>query len=288
MNFFRCGSLSLSAVLCTLLLAPTYTHAEPKGSYKNTIYATHRIVQELDKILTDSVSRLNETLADLVARVESAERQTRELMSIAQENQRKLDALQRNLTELTVTLYRHLDLSPPVPVVASAPFSAPRTIDVQTGGITVHRPIGGPLADSAALRNPEAGLIDAPNPTAHYRGAQQLYANEEYALALERFSEHLTLFPDSKQASNAQYWKAHCYFKMGEYEAANTEFELLRTRHPESGKVPIAMHNQAVAYSRLGKNARAEALFLKLIEEHPDDVATEGAREKLRQLRSLN
>ena len=95
-------------------------------------------------------------------------------------------------------------------------------------------------------------------------------------------------FPDSPRIDNAQYWKAHCGFKMADYEFAITEFEVLRNRYPRSAKVPIAMHNQAVAYSRLGQNARAEELFQKLIQDFPDDVATEGAREKLKQLQELN
>lgn len=288
MKFLRYESRVLVAVVCMLLVTPVSRGAESKGNYKNTIYATHRIVQELERTLNGSVSRLNETAADLVARVEASERHARALMSIAEENQRKLDTLQRSLTELTVTLYRHLDLSPPVPAVASAASPRGRSVDVQTGGITFERPTAGQGLNSTEFRNPEASVLDAPNPDAHYRGAQQLYANEEYALSLERFVEHLTLFPNSKHTSNAQYWKAHCYFKMGEYESANAEFEILRNLHPDSGKVPIAMHNQAVAFSRLGQNARAEALFLKLIEEYPDDVATEGARAKLRQLRTLN
>lgn len=287
MKFPRRESLTVVAILCVLLPVPASHGAEPRGNYKNTIYATHRIVQELEKTMNGTLSRLNDTTIDLVSRVEASERRSRELLSIAEENQRKLDTLQRSLTELTVTLYRHLDLSPPVPAVALAPRGGARSIDVQTGGITVERPVLGQVSSNAAFENPEA-VLETPNPDAHYRGAQQLYANEEYALALERFVEHLTLFPQSKHTSNAQYWKAHCYFKMGEYESANTEFEILRERHPNSGKVPIAMHNQAVAFSRLGQNARAEALFLKLIEEYPDDVATEGARAKLRQLRSLN
>ena len=75
---------------------------------------------------------------------------------------------------------------------------------------------------------------------------------------------------------------------MGQNSEAITGFDDLRAQYPDSGKVPSAMHNQAVAYSRLGQNARAIELFQRLIREYPDDVATVGAREKLRQLQNLN
>lgn len=292
-----------AAVVCGLVLAVGLVGCEtvPSGGsaqLRNTVYATHKLTQNLDRNLARSLERLNETSAELVARLESSDVTTRTVLSVAEENQVKLETLQRRLDELTVTLYRHLNLSPPVAVApvspgprASATPSSPPSgvVNVESGNIVVQPPVENLAGETVPAQPPTpAQTVSPEDADSHYRRAQQLYASEEYALARQQFNSYLTLFPNTKYAANAQYWRAHCYFKTGDYEECILEFETLRTNYPTSGKVPIAMHNQAVAYSRLGQNERAKDLFEKLIREYPDDVATEGARVKLRQLQELN
>ena len=241
--------------------------------------------------VNSSMQRLNETTAELVAISNANTRETRRILSAVEENQIRLDRIERQLRELTATLYKHFELSPPLTGVPAAPVQpVPRRLDIDSEGITVQPPSSDPGRQRVQAPSPTTvtAVPSSVDADTEYRKAQSLYANEEYGLALERFDSFLTRFPNSPRIDNAQYWKAHCGFKMGDYEFAITEFEVLRNRYPRSAKVPIAMHNQAVAYSRLGQNARAEELFQKLIEEYPDDVATEGAREKLKQLQELN
>ena len=266
---------------------------------RSTVYATHRMVQDLSQNLSGTVEQLSGTSAELVARIGATDQQMRELVSVAQENQYKLEQLQYSLDTLTATLYRHLNLSPPEQAVLPAPRRpVSRGQDFTRGQIVVEPPAGLPQPDTAVTRavtppptftpfdrGPRTAGVEE---NAHYRQAQQLYAGENYAEALRQFEEHLTMFPSSEHAAKASYWLAHCHFKLGQYPEAIGGFDRLRTDYPDNNKVPIAMHNQAVAYSRLGQNARAIELFQRLIREHPDDVATEGAREKLRQLQSLN
>lgn len=300
--------ISLGAVLATSGCAS----AGPSGDeLRNTIYATHRMVQNLDDNLSGTVSQLTQTTADLSARVDASDQQLRELNSLALENQRKLETLQASLDSLTTTLYRHFNLSPPQPITAPPPAGGP----VQRPGVTIEPPPGrtpGPSAtppqgqpqsqttqpgvqvtppaqpqgtqETSGEFTPPTGMDEI----SHYRSAQQLYAREDYAAALEKFKEDLQLFPDSPNADNATYWMAHCYFKLGDYQQAIDGFEQLRAKYPNSDKVPTAMHNEAVAYSRLGQNARAIELFQRLIREYPDNPATESARQKLRQLQDLN
>ena len=116
------------------------------------------------------------------------------------------------------------------------------------------------------------------------RYAKALYDQEDYGASLRRFEEFLKQFPNGPNAANASYWRAHCHFRLNDYPMAIQGFEEFRTKFPTSDKVPTAMHNQAVAYSRLGQNQRAIELFQLQIKEYPDHPATEGAREKLRQL----
>ncbi len=256
---------------------------------RSTVFATHRMVQDLNENLSGTVAQLNGTTAELVARIGASDQQMRELMSVAQENQYKLEQLQYSLGTLTATLYRHLNLSPPEPATLPSPSRPPGGMpEITRGEILVEPPVGAPQPDTSVTAigaDPAALSLEADS---HYRQAQQLWANEEYAQALRQFEEHLANYPNSEHRAKAAYWRAHSHLKMGEFPEAISGFNELRSQYPDSDKVPIAMHNQAVAYSRLGQNARAIELFQRLIREYPDDVATEGAREKLRQLQTLN
>ena len=246
---------------------------------RSTVYDTHRMTQKLDT----SLSRLNETTAELLVRIEASDREMRRLMSVAEENQVKLELLQQSIDDLTATIYKQFNLSPPSRRTPRGPARPPSPVDMEGEGIIVVPPDGTqPFLPSVDLIPPPP--LDA---EAHYRQAQNMYSTQDYGRALEQFSTHLALFPASKYVGNAQYWRAHCLFKLGEFETAIDEFDLFRTRYPTSGKVPTAMHNQAVSFSRLGQSERAKELFKDLILQYPNDAAAESAREKLRSLQGL-
>jgi tol-pal system protein YbgF len=330
------------ACVGAVFVAPGCATGAPSGDeLRNTIYSTHRMVQNLDANLAGTVSDLTQTAATLTARMDSTDQELRNLSSLAVENQRKLEQLQASLDSLTTTLYRHFNLSPPPPVstpsftpgVTPSPgaprggvvVQPPRTVPQSTlppttqpqfqqptqqpqtqqpqgspaptpvpGGVSAEAPP--PLESTGVVPQTAPPISAAPtqpqqqpqqpgvDEITHYRAAQQLYAREDYANALKQFEEHLQMFPNSANAANAAYWKAHCYFKLGDYPQAIIGFEDLRSKYPTSDKVPTAMHNQAVAYSRLGQNQRAIELFEMLIRDYPNDPATVGAQDKLRQL----
>ena len=283
------------AVALMLLTSGCASAGGSSDQLRSTVYATHRMVQDLNQNLSGTVTQLTSTTAELVARLGASNQEMRELMSIAQENQYKLEQLQYSLDTLTATLYRHLNLSPPEPALPAPSRPIGRAPERTRGDIVVEPPLGWPQPDTSGtdLRpgfrpGSPPSVTQTIDEDAHFREAQQLYASDDYMAALGRFEEHLSLFPDSEHRAKATYWRAHCHFKMGEFGEAISGFNELRDQFPNSDKVPTAMYNQAVAYSRLGQNARAIELFQRLVREYPDAVATEGARGALRQLRSLN
>ncbi len=307
----RYRDTAILGCLCAALVFPGCASAGPSGDddLRSTVFATNRIVQNLDTNLSGTVAKLSDTAATMAARLDTTDGELRQLSSLAAENQRKIERLQSSLDSLTATLYRHFNLSAPQPIAAPAlSFPSPGPAPAQTGGVVVQppstlgqRPVAPVSAGPTEILPPLEGAapaITAPPSTVtappaatpgvdeveHYRAAQQLYAREDYASAMKQFDEHLKLYPNSANAANAAYWKAHCSFRLNDYPLAIQGFEELRTKYPTSDKVPTAMHNQAVAFSRLGQNQRAIELFQQLIREYPDHPATEGAREKLRQL----
>lgn len=300
MKRYLIASLSVSLLTSGCATAGGISSGGSSSQLSNTVVQTHRMVQNMEQNLTGSVSTLTRTTAEIAARLNSNEQETRRLLSMAEENQRKLDTLQYSLDDLIATLYKEMNLTPPTrvtmptqPGIGTTPatLGQPQTLtqplltQPETGPKITPPPTLPPTIDTALPVTEAPGAAD---PAAHYRAAQESYTNADYATALQQFDEHIRMHPDSPHLSNATYWKAHCYFKMGDYAQAVEGFDALRTQYPTSVKVPIAMHNEAVAYSRLGNMERAKALFQQLIREYPDDVATEGARDKLRQLQGLS
>ncbi len=315
----RFRSLAAFGCVGAVLVFPGCASAGPsQDELRSTIYATHRMVQNLDTNLSGTVAKLSDTAATMSTRLDATDQELRQLSSMAADNQRQIQRLQASLDSLTATLYRHFNLTAPAPVASAPQFTTPTPIQQGTGVVVqqptgvVTRPAptttGGPTeilppldaagtAPGATVTPPPAPTIQqpvtaAPAPAATaspadvelYRAAQQLYSQENYAAAQKQFDEHLKQFPNSPNAANALYWKAHCSFRMDDFAQAIQGFEELRTKYPTSDKVPTAMHNQAVAYSRMGQNARAIELFEQLIAKYPDEPATQSAREKLKQL----
>lgn len=279
--------LALSFVLLSSGCATAGAPAGGSGQLQNTVYQTHRMVQEL----SGSVTTLTQTTAEISARMDSSEQEVRRLVSIAEENQRKLEGLQFTLDQLTATLYQQFNLSPPVrPNIPPQPGLNPGVIPDQPG-IQVQPPapqpqITRPTTTPPEIAPPETTLAPS-DPTEHFRGALTLYGDDHFAPALAQFEAHITDFPRSPYVGDAVYWRAQCYLKIGNYAESIKGFDNFRSQYSSSSKISTAMHNEAVAYSHIGQPERAKALFQQVIREYPDSVAAVGAREKLRLLQGL-
>lgn len=259
---------------------------------ETTIYDMHRRVVKLDKSLDESVTKLNETTAELIARVDESDQQTRQMKTIAEENQVKLDNLARDLTELKTTLYRHLNLTASMPgalppagvgvegeAVGNVEILPPSAASGPAIGVgTAVPPTGGTLA-------PAASPIGGGDPRAEYQQAQKSYANEDYEQALRQFDEYLQKYPNDESASNAQFWKAKCYMNVNKFQEAIQEFEKMRTNYSTSTKVPFAVHNEAVAYSKLGQMDKAQSLLQEVVDKYPVSPAADQAKSDLKKLK---
>jgi len=282
---------------------------------QTTVYDTHRRMVKLDRELEDSVGRLNETTATLLARVDESDQQTRMLRGLIEENQQKLDALTREVRDMRATLYRHWGLTAPatgdgavrdvVPgqVTVESPHtlrqdgqtparhelldSAPAPTDQFSAGpaATPDAAMGTEREYTAAPPTAAAGGLD--DPRVLYQQAQRSYSQDDFAAALNQFDAYLTrhMNEDPSLSANAQFWKAKCLMNLERYAESVQAFESLRANFPTSTKVPFAMHNQAVAHSRLGQTAQAERLMEAVIEQFPISPAADQARADLQKLR---
>ncbi len=273
---------------------------------QTTIYDMHKRIVKLDKDLGDSITKLNETAATLSVRVDEMDQQTRQLNSMMEDNQKRLDEIGRDLSKFKADMYRHLGVTAP----GTGPMLAPGQ-NVTTGVPTIEQPGRTPaggvvqgqniLTDSAANPVPGSQPVDevaaaaapaagaaapaAGDPKAVYAQAQRTYANNDFPNAMQQFDAFLKQYPNNADmAPNALFWKAKCLLNMEKYQDSITAFEDLRTKFPNNSKVPFAMHNQAVAYSRLGKNDEAKRLMQAVVDQFPMSPVAEQAKSDLQRL----
>jgi len=267
-----------------LLLVVTSGCTTAGGQGQGSSAETRQLLLNLNRTVTGSMQRMNETTAELLTRIESSEQQTLRLLSIAEENQMRLDNLQRNLDDLTATLYRSLNLTanPGTRNFGDRiqPGRSPGT-DVGGSSVTSERPatpltIVDPVIDAEEER---AALA-----IAHYDRAQGYYKSKEYLLGEQEFGSFLKQYANTERAGAAQHWRGMCLFRLNQYQEAIAELELVEKNYPESDKVPWAIHTQAVAYTHLNQPARAMERLKVIIRDYPDGVVAVTAREHLKLL----
>ena len=281
--FSACFGIGVSSVL----LAGCVTAANDPVA--DSVYTTHRIVRNIERDLAPRVSQLNETSADLLARVEESDTQVRRLQTVVEENQVKLDSLQARLDEIAQVLYRYLNVAPP-----SGSFVSPSI----AGGVDV---VGEPeilppgdLTEPSATLTPSTPSGPAPSPppvvppvatsnaVADYNEALRSLNSTDYEKALEQFGRFVEQYPNNDYTHRAQFWKGECHFRLKQYNQAITEYERLRADFPHSPKCPTSMYQQAVAHSRLEQRDKMVTLLTELVEKYPaDDPAVERARTAL-------
>jgi len=313
----------LTTALAGVVLMATGCSTMGGGSQmQNTIVDTHRRVANIEKNIEGSVNRLNESTAELLARVDASDQQVKALQGTVEENSVRLQALSKNLETLTSRLYQErgfstgtrvttpsevgggpvrvlppgaqpepdgMSLMAPVPpagaavppagaaVPPAAPAVPPAAAIPPTAAVPPAAPAAPPVAAAPAAAS-------SGSPEEDYQKAQRSFAEQNFPAALEQFSGYLQRYPNSDNASNAQFWKAKSLQSMEQYAQAIAEFEALRNVYANSVKVPYAMHQQAVCHSRLGQSERAIELFQQVIKDFPTTPAADQAKSDLKKL----
>ncbi|MFM1918771.1 MAG: hypothetical protein RLZZ303_405 [Candidatus Hydrogenedentota bacterium] len=278
---------SCAALALISLVGCATSMASSKGQMEATVYDIHRRVVKLDNGLDGTLQQMNA----LVERLNQSDENIRRTLSLAEENQRKIDALQKDLSDLKSKAYGQWGLTAPR-ATPGVTIEAPKTTDNLTPVEITPAPMAGSDPVEAApppAPAPAPGAAAAPastqDPQEHYQRAQRDYSNGDFQKAKAAFEEHLRLWPGSESASNALFWKAKCNLKLGDNQGAISDFEQLRREYSSSTKVPFAMHNQAVAYSNMGDVARASALLEEVVANYPVSPAAEQAKVDLQKLR---
>ncbi len=290
------------ALLSTLLLT---AGCGTLGSSRtrNTIYDTNMRVRKLDENLGASVNKLTETTATLMARVNESDAQMRQLQTLTEENQSKLESLSKDVSELKGSIYKRMGLSvspgmsagvtvePPARTPAPGAPMTPAAPESAMPAPSVSAPMSGVPSTTApatvATPATPAGPATAGggDGTALYQSAQKTWESGDWAQALQRFDEFLQKYPSHESSGNAQFWKAACLLNLNKNQEASQEFEKVRANYPTSNKVPMAMRSEAVALSRLGQVDQATKLLQDVVANYPTSPAAEQAKKDLEKLK---
>lgn len=254
-----------------------------------------RIVR-IDKNVTQSVGKLNTTTAELIARVNASDEETRRLSSLLEENQVKLEDIEQTLNQLARTVHSQWELTPPRGTFTQTTPPEGAVVEIEPPPAAAElAPVGNDVSSISdvvvqtvteppprEITGSEAAYVD---PAIFYQQAYSVYRGDNWAQAFDLFDSFIRRFPNSDKVGNAHFYKGRCYLKQKKYQEAIREYQIVIDNYPRNQKVPLAMQNQAFAYSTLGQMTKAKELLVELIENYPVSPEAEQARDDLQKLR---
>lgn len=235
---------------CELMVAP-----EDDPMYVKTT--------ELDNRLT-RVERVvdNESLTNLLARIEALQADTNALRSQLEELQYEMG----QATERQRKLYLDLDQR----------LSALQTAAVQ---LDQDRSVleGGTLAPGAL---PVPGGTDRAN----YQASFELLKQGRYDEAARALQQFMVTYPNSEYADNAQYWLAETHYVTQDYKTALVEFQVVLDRFPESRKLPDALLKIGFCNYELQAWDSARKALGTVTQQYPNTTAARLAGQRLERM----
>jgi tol-pal system protein YbgF len=240
----------LATTGCELMVAP-----EDDPMYIKTT--------ELDNRLT-RVERVvdNESLANLLTRLEALQRDTQTLRAQLEELQYEMAQASDRQRQL------YLDLDQRLTALQSS------TVAVSQGRSVLE---GGTLAP---------GKLPVPGGTdrANYQASFELLKQGRYDEASRALEQFMVTYPDSEYADNAQYWLAETHYVTQDYKTAVTEFQVVLDRFPESRKLPDALLKIGFCNYELQRWDAARKALGTVAREYPETTAARLANQRLERM----
>ncbi len=105
-----------------------------------------------------------------------------------------------------------------------------------------------------------------------------------YDLAITGFANYLKYFPETEQASNAQYWLGECYYAKKNHTKAAIEFHKVLEDYSTGAKVPSALYKLGLSLLELKSVQQAKKYLQELVDKYPGTQEAELAKQKLKDL----
>ena len=212
----------------------------------------------------------NESLLELLGRVDQLQLETQELRGGIETMQHELEGTANRQRDLFVDLDQRLE---------TLEKSATRMSRLGVDPTGASAPNGGPLA-------PGQLPVPAGTDRANYQAAFEQLKEGRYDQASAAFQQFLVAFPDSPLADNAQYWFAETHYVTRKFDMALPAFEKVLQNYPESRKVPDALLKIGYCNYELSRHDAARTALQQVFDEYPDTTAARLAGQRLAQMES--
>lgn len=114
-----------------------------------------------------------------------------------------------------------------------------------------------------------------------YRSAFQLVKDKKYKESIDSFGAFLYLFPESKYASNAQYWLSESIYALGDYVNSMINFAKVVENYPNSSKIADAKLKIGYCYYSIKKWKEARFIFSSIMKDYPNTSLSQLADKKI-------
>lgn len=137
--------------------------------------------------------------------------------------------------------------------------------------------------DTGSVSDTSTVMVNV-DPKQLYDAAYLDLTKGSYDLAITGFANYLKYFPETEQASNAQYWLGECYYAKKNHTKAAIEFHKVLEDYSTGAKVPSALYKLGLSLLELKSVQQAKKYLQELVDKYPGTQEAELAKQKLKDL----
>jgi tol-pal system protein YbgF len=173
---------------------------------------------------------------ELLTMVEMMQQEIAELRGTVEEQNHKIEILQKQQQQ------RYLDLDRRMADLLSTPIAAVKSND-----------------------DVQSDVLPADD---LYASAMSFIKKKDFTRALEQLDLFAKTYPKHTLAANAFYWSGEVQLAQGNFALAIKQFETVVYQHPEHNKVADSHYKLAVSYDRSGNVEKATELLKQVIKQY--------------------
>jgi tol-pal system protein YbgF len=137
--------------------------------------------------------------------------------------------------------------------------------------------------DTVSVSDTSTVMVNV-DPKQLYDAAYLDLTKGSYDLAITGFANYLKYFPETEQASNAQYWLGECYYAKKNHTKAAIEFHKVLEDYSTGAKVPSALYKLGLSLLELKSVQQAKKYLEELVDKYPGTQEAKLAKQKLKDL----
>lgn len=214
---------------------------------------------------------------EMVLMLQQLQDEVRTLRGIVEQQQYRLDQLERQQRERYRDVDRRLGL-----LIQQLPSTEPAaaTSPVAADSALPATPAAAAQAPAAAVTAP-ADSAAAPDQVA-YEAAFARVRARDFAAARDRLKAFIGQYPDSPLLANAWYWLGEVELAQQHHDDAHAAFSRVIEQYAASSKAADALYKLGVLAGRAGDLTAARTLMQRVVDQYPQAPAADLARAYLK------